>query len=63
MKQKRPVIKRCRDIEDLHHLRLMTLLREVVGDLWIQGRGAGSEDRPADGDLQRKVGPADPPGA
>ena len=32
MKQKRPVIKRSRDIEDLHHLRLMALLNEIVRD-------------------------------
>ena len=37
MKQKRPVIKRSRDIEDLHHLRLMTLLREVVRDYGYKG--------------------------
>ena len=30
MKQKRLVIKRSRDIENLHHLRLMALLNELV---------------------------------
>ena len=37
MKQKIPVIKRSRDIEDLHHLRLMALLREVVRDYGYKG--------------------------
>ena len=30
MKQKRPVVKRSKHIEDLHHLWLMSLLQEQV---------------------------------
>ena len=32
MKQKRPIIKGSRAVEELHHLRLMALLRELVRD-------------------------------
>ena len=32
MKQKRPIIKSSRAVEELHHLRLMALMRELVRD-------------------------------
>ena len=40
MKQKRPVITSSRDIEDLHHLRLMALLNELVRKRGYRGTAA-----------------------
>ena len=37
MKQKTPVITTSRDIEDLHHLRLMSLLQELVRERGYKG--------------------------
>ena len=37
MKQKRPVVRRSRQIEDLHHLRLMSLLQEQVRERGYKG--------------------------
>ena len=37
MKQKRPVITNSRHIEDLHHLRLMSLLQELVRERGYKG--------------------------
>ena len=37
MKQKRPLVKLSRHIEDLHHLRLMSLLQEQVREWGYKG--------------------------
>ena len=42
-------IEDSRDIENMHHMRLMTLLQELVRDKGYKGRGAGAGAGPADG--------------
>ena len=63
MKRKDPLIVGRNSVRDMHHLRLMALLQELVRTWGYTGYCAGAGDRPQDGDLQRAVGPADTPGA
>ena len=54
-------MERSRNVEDLHHLRLMALLHELVRERDVEGRGGGPGSGPQDAERQhgrgRVVGP------
>ena len=55
-------IEDSRDVANVYHLRLMTLLQELVRDKGYKGRVAGAGDRPEDGHGERQDQGADPAG-
>ena len=47
-------IENSRDVENIHHMRLMALLQELVREKGYKGAAPGVGDRPADGHGQRQ---------